>query len=978
MTVRYFSSIVLLFVFIASGIVSSIAQEGTSNLRGAVTDPNGSVVPNATVSIANQETGLNRRSTTTNESGDYAFSTLRPGLYRITIEANGFKKSVKSDVRLNVGETQNFNFTLEVGGAAETVNVTADEPLVETSSNKIGGTITERELIELPSVNRNFIGFVGLIPGVVPNISTESFGSDSVSINGQDPRNNNFQLDGANNNDDVIGQRAGAQTRTALEAVQEFQVLTNQFDAEFGRTSGGVINAITKSGKNTFNGSAFGYFQDDALDATNRFTELNNLTTPDSNQRQFGGTIGGPIVKNIAHFFFSYERTNIDRAIIGSFSTRPDLNFTTATQTRADNTALRFDVQPTDRHQVSFRWLREASPQLNQIIGNVTLAASREEADIDQTFAIAETWNIGPNLVNDLRLGYTREDVAFANPCFNGGTSQADCGPTLSFATFTDGNSNVASARVNNSYRAADTLVWINNDHTMKFGGSYNFLQALNNNESNTNGIFTFPTDAPFNALDPTTYPERFSIRVPGPDAITISGKYYSLFVQDSWQINPRLTLNLGVRYDHESLTQDDNNISPRLGFAYDPKGDGKTVIRGGFGLFYQSSQFSNIDDFVRDTPFTTSFTRNFPLNQRDPGPRLGQFPTDPTLVNGPTVNLVAVNAAIGGGATVVNTSPTIDNRDRSVPYTRTVSFGVQRQLWRNLALGVDFIHTDGKDQFMRVSLNPLVRAGTSFSDPVSRQFATLGQVFAASQFPLITDVYSGQNVEANATSNPQTWTSLGETTYNALQISLNRRYADGFQLKGSYTLSRATGTTDDGLFSDANFQTQTALNLDMQDGPTDFNRKHNFVVSGLYRVPHTRGLIVSTIIRALSGTPITIFDGLVDSDSNGVNFDPSATGGSFTNSRTFPNGETLTFTTKNDGGVNGANNPGFFQVDLRLAYKFNVTERVNTGFTFEIFNLANRANFNGVSGRTDRANFLIPSSTQIPRRVQLGFRVGF
>ena len=242
--VDFFTKFFFMAGLMISAIVSVNAQEGTSTLRGTVTDPTGAVVPSATVTVANEETGLNRRMTTTGDSGNYVFTSLRPGLYRIAVEAGGFKKSEKQGIRLNVGEIQDFNVSLEVGGASETVIITADAPLVETTSSKIGGTITEKELIELPSVNRNFIGFVGLVPGVVPNISTESFGSDSVSVNGQDPRFNNFQLDGGNNNDDVIGQRAGAQTRTALEAVQEFQVLTNQFDAEYGRTSGAVINAV--------------------------------------------------------------------------------------------------------------------------------------------------------------------------------------------------------------------------------------------------------------------------------------------------------------------------------------------------------------------------------------------------------------------------------------------------------------------------------------------------------------------------------------------------------------------------------------------------------------------------------------------------------------------------------------------------------------------------------------------------------------
>ncbi len=332
-----FAKLFLLVLLIVSGVLSVTAQDGTATLQGTIIDPNGAVVPAATVSIANQETGINRRTATTNESGDYVFASLTPGLYRVTVEAANFKKSVKENVRLNVGETQEFNFSLEVGASQETVTVTSDEPLVETSTSKIGGQISQQELIELPSVNRNFIGFVGLLPGVVPNISTESFGSDSVSVGGQDPRYNNFTLDGANNNDDVIGQRAGSQTRTALEAVQEFQVLTNQFSAEFGRTSGGIINAVTKSGTNAFRGSAFGFFQDNSLNAKSRFAELNNFEDAETSYKQFGGTIGGPIKKDFAHFFLSYERTNIDQGVIINIRTRPELNASTSTATRATN-----------------------------------------------------------------------------------------------------------------------------------------------------------------------------------------------------------------------------------------------------------------------------------------------------------------------------------------------------------------------------------------------------------------------------------------------------------------------------------------------------------------------------------------------------------------------------------------------------------------------------------------------------------------
>ncbi len=982
--VNYFTkTFLLLMIFVVFGVASAAAQEGTATLRGTITDPNGSVLPAATVSIANQETGINRRTTTTNESGDYVFSSLTPGLYRITVEGNGFKKSIKENVRLNVGETQEFGFTMEIGGSQDTVTVTSDESLVETSSSKIGGNITQEELTELPSVNRNFIGFVGLVPGVVPNISTESFGSDSVSIGGQDPRYNSYLLDSANNNDDVIGQRAGSQARTALEAVQEFQVLTNQFDAEFGRTSGGIINAITKSGTNAFHGSAFGFFQNNSLNSTNRLAVLNNLTKPDATYKQFGGTVGGPIKKDLAHFFFSYEKTNIDQGVIIDIPARPSLNTSTSTATRATNILLRGDFQPSQKHQFSVRYLRENSPQLNQIVPvgtrPVSLAASREEADVDQTTVGSYTYSITSNLLNDMRLSFTREDVAFANPGYNGGTAQSELPPTLQFNTFVDQQSNVAQARLNDSYRFADTLTWIKGSHTIKFGVDYNYVSADSVTEDNLNGTFSFPTDLPFDRNNPRSYPERLSIRVGGALNTFQINHNTSVFVQDGWKVNQKLTLNLGLRYDDETISTDNNNFSPRLGFAYDPKGDGKTVVRGGFGMFYQNTPFELITAFLTGGPFSSSFVRNFPLNSADPGPRAGNLPTDPTLVNGPVINRALINSIVGTGALLPNAAPTVDNSTRKMAYSRSFSIGMQRELVSKLAVTVDYIHSNGINQFLTVNLNPGRRATTASTAAITRQYATLGAVIQNSSFPVIVAPFSNQAYQNLAITNVSTRINAGRTKYDALQLSLDKRMSRGFQFKTSYTLSKGSGNTTGNGVPTANFQTQTSLGLDENSGPTAFDRRHNFVFSGLYKVPRTRGLIISTIFRALSGTPFTILNSTIDANQNGINVDPLAAG-TFTNSRTFANGETLTFNVDNKGGINGARLPGFFAVDLRLAYKFNFTERINAGFTFEAFNIANRTNYDelSVSGDVSQSTFLIPSVAKPPRTFQLGFRVAF
>ena len=250
---------------VAAGDRERSAQQGTTEVRGRVADPQGAILPGVNITVRNQDTGMFRETVST-EDGSYFVSGIVPGKYQIVAECRASRRYNRTDLGLEVGKTTTLDIQLAVGGLEETVTVSAESPIVDTTSKEVGGRVTARELVELPSVNRNFVGFVGLLPGVIPSISTESFGSDSVTVNGQDPRNNNYMLDGANNNDDVIGQRAGTQARTPIEAVQEFQVLTNQFDAEFGRTTGAVINAVTKQGTNAFRGSLFGFFQDASHD----------------------------------------------------------------------------------------------------------------------------------------------------------------------------------------------------------------------------------------------------------------------------------------------------------------------------------------------------------------------------------------------------------------------------------------------------------------------------------------------------------------------------------------------------------------------------------------------------------------------------------------------------------------------------------------------------------------------------------------
>jgi hypothetical protein len=963
-----------LAVVLALALPGVAAQQGTSELRGRVVDAQGAVLPGATVVVRNEATGMYREAVTSAD-GSFFMSALTPGTYEVSAQLEGFKRSTLTGIRLEIGRTVSVDLRLEIGGLEEQVTVTGETPLVDVTSKEIGGNIRTRELTELPSINRNYIGFIGLLPGIIPNISTESFGSDSINVNGQDARNNNYLLDGSNNNDDVIGQRAGTQARTPLESIQEFQVLTNQFDAEFGRTTGAVINAVTKQGTNQFRGSAFGYFQDASLTERDYFAKKNNLPKPDTAQQQFGGTIGGPIVRDKAHFFFSLERVRIDEGVTINIPARPELNATTTEETRVWNTLVRFDHQLSANHTWGVRWLREYSPQFNQIINTATraatLAASREEDDLDQTIVGTLNSVFGSSRLNTLRLAWTQEDVAFANPGYNGNGRRQDLlPPTLNYLTYFDQQNDVAQARINNAYQIDDTFSWFvpghRGDHDIKFGAQYQYASNDFRNDGTLNGAFFFPTNRPFNPADPSTYPERLQIRVPGSQAYYMKAHFFSAFAQDKWRMNDRLTLSLGARYDLEVIPLreldnpefssedaypvDKNNISPRIGFTYDVGGTGRTVLRGGYGLFYDKTHFELITAIITNGVFSDSFIASFPADRADPGPSQGRLPTDPLLAGGPTVNRDLVNALFPPGSRVRNTGTVFfDSPDRRIPYTQQATIGIERQLTPVMSLSADYVHGWSRDLFMSKDLNAGLRVDTSRTGRIDRP----NPAFATSVLQRI---------------------NAGRTDYDALMLQLDKRYSSNFSARVSYTLSYSRGNTSGNGIPQSSFQLLDDLRLDLNEGPTDFDRRHNLVVSGTALVPRTRGLTVSWVARALSGLPFTVHDTTTDPDRNGILFDPLPAG-------TYSGTGADSISVESDGGRNGARGPGFFELDMRLGYRLALGGGRTLDVFGEIFNVTNRANFANPNGDRRSTDFLVLTGLReggVPRTGQIGIRLGF
>jgi hypothetical protein len=979
--------------FLSLTAVSTLAQQGTAEIAGRITDEQGAVLPGVAIVVTNEDTGV-FRDVVTGPAGTYFASQLVPGRYKIAAKLQGFQTTERGNLVVQVGKTLTINLSLTVGGLEETVHVTAESPLVDTTSAKVGGNIGTAELSELPAMNRNYFATVALLPGVQFSPSNQ-MGNDTIVAAGQSTQGNNVSVDGGYNGDDALGTSSGAQVRTPLEAIQEFQVITSMYDAEWGRASGAIVNAVTKAGTNQFKGVVFGELAANALTAPDYFVRTQNLAKPTSVRRDWGGVLGGPIVRNKAHFFVSLERQvdNPNRTRV--FPTRPSLNFSIAEDRTDWNTLIRFDHQINKNNTWAVRWLREIAPQWYTVGTKQTLQSTQDETDLDQTAVGTLTSVLGNARVNTVRLARTWEHWWHGNECFRAqgprggqegfdfGTeftgNQALCPPQLNYLNFLAQASTESQGPWDSNYQVEDDYSWFHpgrhGDHDMKFGFRYNYTTLRRVSQVNENGTFSFNTDLPFDAANPRTYPERFSIRT-GAFEENVKNHTYEAFAQDKWRMGPRTTLNLGIRYDLELIPLDEtgnplfapgqasptdkNNISPRLSFTHSLDNAGKSVVRGGYGIFYNRTILGAVDDTLEFSKFTTSNIVTFPANSADPGPTAGRLPTDPYLVNGPVVNRGLLDAAYPPGVPVRNNGVVIfDSPNRTLPYAHQFTLGYERELTPTLGVHVDYVRAINKDMFLARNLNPALRVDTSRTGALTRSdaFAVLGQAYTQ-----------------------QVWLmeNTGDSDYNALDVSLEKRYSNRWSGRISYSLSKSIGTGNDQ--ADKNlYQAGTNLNLDAWRGPSNVDRRHILSLGGQAEIPKSGGATLSATARYMSGAPFTIFDSSIDADRNGELVDPVPAG---TYSGTAPDSMQ---NVENAGGRNGAYGPSYFQLDLRAGWRRKIRTRALEVF-LDIFNVTDRANFdNPTTTNSDRripSSFLVLTNLRggggFPRQAEMGFRFVF
>jgi hypothetical protein len=962
--------------FLTSSTVT--AQQGTSAIRGRVVDEQQAVLAGVTIVVTHAEQGTTRE-TVTGGDGSFLVPALVPGPYRMSAELQGFSRLTREDIVLRIGMTQQIDLTMRVGAIEENLTVTAEAPQVDLTTAQVGGNVSTAEIANLPNSNGNFTGLIAILPGVVYNRASDGQ-SDNVTINGQPGTGVVYQLDGGSNNDDLRGGSAGAQTRPGLETIQEFQVVTNQFDAEYGAALSGVVNAITKQGTNNYHGSAFGFFTNAAMTSRDIFAEQENREKPDTQNMRYGATLGGPMVRDKMHYFVSYEKQDRDEGRSYSYATRPDKSFSTVQVTRMQNLMGRVDHQVSAGNAYSVRYLWDHQPTINQPLGNPTLDTLSQDKDNDWTLVGNYNRLFGSTKFYNMRLALVHEKPVRGQQLYQESGDWTLAPPSLVFQSFTDqADTNRADFRIMDSYGLDNTFSWFisgaGGSHDLKFGSQYVYGEHFEEFQRFMNGAFRFFSDRPFNAADPFSYPERLEIRVPSKGEWLSRTHSLGLYVQDKWQMRPNFTLNVGLRYDihvspvrwddnprfsdPEAYPIDKNNVAPRIGFAYSPTPT--SVVRGGYGLFFEKQYIDRFNIYQQNPVFTNSFQALFPGDNVDPGPSSGRFPTHPLLVNGPVLNRQLINQLVPPGSIARNTGVVwLDDPNRLLGYANQASFGYERMLGQRLSVSADYTHMANRKLPIRYNLNPGIKPNTGRTTRVTRT-DLLGIASQLGLSPFTTDVFTRENI--------------GYTDFDGLSMQLEKRLSSNWSGRIGYTIGYGRGNGDGGPTTVNNFQVLDERNLDLNEGPTSTDRRHVVNLSGRFEPSWIPGFHTSAVLSMSSGTPFTIQNTNIDADRNGVLFDPVAPG-------TYSGSGLNAITVENDGGRNGARGPKYRNLDLRVGYRVrNIGQGRTLDFFLEAFNVMNDPNFNNPTGDLRSGSFLVPTSLRgggFPRQFQFGTRFGF
>jgi Carboxypeptidase regulatory-like domain len=1085
-----FAVTMALFLFASA----SLAQSTTDGaIGGVVTDSTGAAVPNAKVAVKNLGTNAGEVATT-DDTGYFRVGKLQPASYSVSIQASGFAPFKVERVIVQVGTVTDVSAKLNVATADATVIVSAEIPQVNTNSAEFAPTVDQTAISNLPINGGRWSNFVLLTPGAV----SDANGFGLISFRGMSTLLNNNTVDGGDNNQAFFSEERG-RTRigysSAKAAVQEFQVNTSNYSAEYGRAAGAVVNTVTKSGTNQYHGEGYFYDRDNSWGAINPFTTLTTQTSPGvfttspyaptDVRKMYGFGVGGPIKVDKIFFFFAFDR--YDRNFPGTAkATSPAAFFAAPSAATIATLATRLGVSTAQAQTAYTNGLNgllgelgpvprkgQATiffPKIDWQIGlknHATFEVNRMrwtspagiQTQASNTFGVAsfgndyvrDTWGVAKlytsftsTLTNEARFQYGRDfEFEFAQPptayetanlltstLFPGYANPLGLPPDVFITNGFDMGVPTFLQRPafpdERRTQYADTVSWSHNKHAIKFGLDVAHTNDLSENLRFQYGSFSYSSLLNYfsdfykpnsctatinNTATPvpcySSYQQAF-----GPLGFTFNTNDLAFFAEDSWRLWPRFTLNLGLRYEYEMLpsvilpnpavlqTQhlpsDTNNLGPRIGFAWDVFGDGKTAVRGGYGMYFGRVINSTVYNALTNTGVT--------------GGQFSFFFTS-TSANAPSFpQILSTQPSTSSALSIVYFDPHFQ-----LPQVHETDLTIEREIATNTVVSVSYIGSFGRSlpDFVDTNSGPAVTnisyavtggplAGTPYTTPFYGTVSTVvktptGTVVSSTtqgrpnpNFGSMTDIFSG--VSSN---------------YNALTVQINRRMSRHLQFMGNYTWSHALDFGQNGsTFTDTN-DLLVPTNIRLEYGNSIFNVPNRFVVSAIGESPwHVGGPLgyltndwqLSPIIAAQNGLPYSLV-----TSGNPPNL---------TTSSTDPvTGNITTITYKPlGGGVNGSNGrkgidvigrntfrmPRTVNVDLRLSKRVRLGDRYSFEALGEAFNLFNHQNVTGVNntgyfvGGTATAPTLSFNSpfgsvtnsnsnfAYTSRQIQIGFRFFF
>ena len=1031
-------------------------------LEGTIADQSGAAVKGAKVAITSQEQGWTR-SADTSDTGFYRFELLPAGTYSIKVGASGFSTAEAKDVVLQVGATTTQNFTLKPGAVSEVIEVTSAAPLVDLQKTDVSTNITPQQIQELPLIGRDIADLAYLSPGVKAADSYDPTKNRYaiLSVNGQGGRNVNVTVNGVDNKDNTVG---GPVMQLPAEAVQEFQVSTQRFSAVNGRSEGAAINVITKSGSNSYHGSAFGFFRDQALNAAQKLPDPANnafvYKTPPYSRQWFGGSVGGPIKKDKVFAFFAIEREREHTSIAEQPTALTQLNLVTSLGAQPAATvptpffenriAGRADWTINSKHTVYLAVATQANNSLNdQSDGTFDLTEGNFTKNHLQIANITLNSMFSSTLLNQFTAGWQ-----YWNNLIDSSTRT----PLVTFPSAQFGtNTNVPQESIQRKWQFKDDLSKTVGHHTFKTGFDYIFTPFMG-------GFFEFnPTleidfgvnpscvlgvgpDATTPGCGPSAFPNGFataglisgndsgggmSIAVGDPHFIIKDAKQLGLYFQDDWKMTQRLTVNLGLRWDKDydfiggsdiadsrtfqelqaaapfsplaaslvakRASDYNKNFSPRVGLAYDLTGQGKHVLRAGFGMYYGNT-FQNIPLFMEQQSNATIFQTGFAISGSDIVPGTGipldqwRYGVDPLPTIPPPSHDLAGGTPSAPGATGRLMDPNYRN-----PVTEEWNGGYTWSITSKSVIEAEYTHVLSLHENKtinvdpRIPINPANITTRSVTEDATTGvplcsgsscgfYRPLDAAFLAAGMPLLGSV---RNEE-----------SIGRSRYDGMNISYRQRGFHKVDLIANYTLSRAVGYDQDGGSFRYYPRDPRKPFSPFEFGPSFNDERHHVTIAGTVNLPW--GMEFSPILQAGSARPY-----LVTSSFNELNLSGGSSGGALVVPNSDPTNLAAMAGTSGAARLatvqcyysgnchvvpyNSLRGDPYVNVDARLAKNIRLGEGRKLQLAWQAFNLFNHANYgnnfdNVVQDSTfgKAIGFINPTSSLLPRAFTAEFGARF